>query len=114
MGYNTSYELYWEPQKSCELSKMKLDAKVGKYIADHEEMSYALAEDGSTEERCKWYDWKDDMKTMSTKFKDVLFHLSGEGEESGDIWDAWFLNGKAQVHEAEIIRKEAPVPKDWE
>ena len=52
---------------------------------------------------CKWYDHADDMLAISNKHPNILFKVHGEGEEVGDIWDKWFLNGKMQVCEAKIV-----------
>jgi hypothetical protein len=124
MGYNTSYSLSWTkqpnyveqpncdhdielPAKFCpECGKPGGFVELNKIVADHikgsEEMSYALCPDGSTSENSKWYDWERDMRAMSSEIENVLFKLHGEGEESSDIWDAYFLNGKSQRHEAVI------------
>lgn len=56
-----------------------------------------------TQEPCKWYKSSDDMKTMSSQFKDILFELRGEGEEAGDIWKAYYLNGKEQMCKARVM-----------
>ena len=50
-----------------------------------------------------WYDHNDDMLSLSREFPEIRFYLHGEGEESGDLWDAWYLNGKTQFCPAEII-----------
>jgi hypothetical protein len=50
----------------------------------------------------KWYENKEDMKTISAQFPRVLFTLKGEGEEAGDIWYKYFKNGKMQVCKAVI------------
>ncbi len=113
MGYQTRFELTWTPQPECKLTKRKLDLKVGAYIVDHETMQYAIDENGDSYDTCKWYEHEDDMRQMSKAIPDVLFHLSGEGEESGDIWDAWFLNGKGQSHDVELRRKEKPDEDGW-
>ena len=50
----------------------------------------------------KWYEWETDMKTISKMYPGVLFTLEGEGEESGDLWQAYFKDGKVQVSRARI------------
>lgn len=58
------------------------------------------------EGECKWYDWKQDMKAISIKYPEVLFTLTGEGEEPGDMWIAYFKHGKMQVCPAQITYPE--------
>lgn len=55
------------------------------------------------EDSTKWYDRQIDMKKLSTKFKDVLFELYGNGDESEDIWLEYYKNGGMQRCEARII-----------
>ena len=54
-------------------------------------------------ERTKWYTDDKEMLKLSKKFPDVLFKLHGEGEESDDIWERYFMNGKSQYCQAEIV-----------
>lgn len=63
-------------------------------------IDYALCLD--SDEETKWYENEDEMLELSQEFPDVLFKLHGEGEESGDIWDKYFMNGKMQYCPAEI------------
>lgn len=51
---------------------------------------------GETLDDTKWYDSTKEMIAFSLKHPDILFKLEGEGEESGDIWISYFLNGKQQ------------------
>lgn len=51
----------------------------------------------------KWYECFEDMKDFSLKFPGVVFKMHGEGEETGDLWDAYFKNGKGQECRADII-----------
>lgn len=50
----------------------------------------------------KWYDWEEDLIELSKAFPTEVFELSGDGEERGDMWRAYFKNGKAQIEKAEI------------
>ena len=52
------------------------------------------------EDRNKWYDWESDMRAISYRYPDVLFSLSGEGEENSDIWKAYIKKGKVQLCKA--------------
>ena len=58
------------------------------------------------DDRCKWHNHDSDMAFFSEKYPESLFILKGEGEESGDIWIKYFLNGKMQRAEAKITFEE--------
>lgn len=67
-----------------------------------EEAQYAINEDGEAEESCKWYDHEKQLIAFSKEQPNWLFTLSGTGEESGDIWKKYFVNGKIQSAKAVI------------
>ena len=50
----------------------------------------------------KWYEHRKDVKAVSEKFPNKLIVVTGEGEESGDIWREYFLNGKSQHVKAKL------------
>jgi hypothetical protein len=126
MGYNTQYSLTWDGQIELETKEWKeLVSEVGEqkakdlkekglvsiqrdvnpiaeWIASNDNARYALNVDGSTNEVCKWYDHEDDLKALSMLHKGIIFILKGEGEESGDIWIKYFLNGKVQEARATV------------
>lgn len=126
MGYITSFELKWERLAGSEYTDVPrcehpvardanycpvcgtpsgtidLDERVANYIEANQEIAYALTPKGEPAESCKWYEHETDMRKMSEDIKHVLFTLHGEGEESGDIWTAYFLNGKMQKEKAMI------------
>ena len=51
----------------------------------------------------KWYEHDENMVELSLKFPDIVFKLHGEGEETEDIWDCYYKNGKKALYEAEIV-----------
>ena len=89
MGYYTNYTV--EVQGSIDTEKFKERFE--------EVTGYAWAH----LDNIKWYYWVEDMKQLSKEFSDTLFIVYGEGEESGDIWKAYFKNGKQQVSKAQIV-----------
>lgn len=69
----------------------------------HNYAKHALTSDGDTYESCKWYDHEDELRTFSKKYPNWLFTLDGKGEEAGDLWKKYFLNGKVQLAKAKIV-----------
>jgi len=57
-------------------------------------------------EACKWYDCDTDLKLLSKEYPNLLFTLSGKGEEAGDLWRNYYRNGHAQACRAKIIYDE--------
>ncbi len=126
MGYETRFELTYDAQgqsrPQCEHTipaKSKFCPECGAQVRQvplSELIDAAIQDDDNlrhaTTEACKWYEWEADMKALSLKFPSVCFKLHGEGEEPGDIWDAYFLKGKSQVKKAKIIIDECD-PKAW-
>lgn len=87
MGYYTDYDL----------SEIDND-----YYEEIEELSgYTIESDGKVSD-VKWYKHLDEMKAFSLRHPDELFVTSGEGEEAGDLWKAYFKNGKMQYEKAKI------------
>lgn len=126
MGYCTRFELRWKPmtehrqEPSCPHEKpegarfcpicgvavgwVKIDDKIMTFLDEHSDIYYGIEPDGSTTgESVKWYDYDKDMAKLSRLFPDYLFMLEGDGEESGDVWKAYFLNGKMQHVKAQLL-----------
>lgn len=57
-------------------------------------------------ESSKWNSWEEDMICLSLKFPDVLFTLSGDGDDSDDKWIAYFHDGKEQFCRGETVYPE--------
>jgi len=54
-------------------------------------------------DQMKWYGYNKDCIELSLEYPNLLFTLEGEGEESGDIWKAWYRNGKFVEAKAKIV-----------
>lgn len=94
MEYYTSFTLTVASENAKEI--------IAALRAECSNADYALDENGEPNDSTKWYDRDKDMKAFSLKYPDVLFKLNGEGEESGDIWNTYYKNGKSQTCQAII------------
>ena len=50
----------------------------------------------------KWYNHDAHMVALSLLYPNVLFSVEGEGEDPGDLWKAYYKNGKSQTCKAII------------
>lgn len=55
-----------------------------------------------SEDSAKWYESDEDMKKVSRQFPGMTFKLHGDGEESDDLWDAYFHDGQIEYCRVEI------------
>lgn len=126
MGYETRFKLTYDakgkylpqckheisakskycPECGLEIRQVPLEKLVEDAIQKNDNLAYSI------NQQSKWYNWEKHMREFSKKFPTICFKLHGEGEESGDIWDAYFLNGKCQVKKAKIIIDECD-PTAW-
>lgn len=102
MGYYTRYSLDTYPDRNW-LENTPAD-ELEDYFSQYN-AKYLFEGEGY-----KWYDHQEDMKVVASKYPNVLFVLSGEGEESGDIWREYYLNDKFFDAQASIVFPAAP---DW-
>lgn len=99
MGYETKYKLKLKNSSGEGLLKSDPD-RYDNVMAGLDEINMGHLLD---EPYCaKWYGYKEDMLKISTKYPDVIFELSGVGENDGDMWCKYFLNGKYQEVMAQI------------
>lgn len=92
MGYYTHYtlEILKDPNNQEE-----------KFYKEFEKLAGEIALDFKKDlcVKAKWYNWEDDMITLSKKFPKMLFILNGDGEERLNMWVAHFCNGKCNYRE---------------
>lgn len=101
MGYQTRYRLEWDNEAE--------EAAFAKWRKASQEFRWLFPLDDETEvpvtetEPTKWYEHMRDMQVLSASCPSVRFVLSGEGEESGDIWVAYFLGGQGYKQRARLV-----------
>lgn len=72
------------------------------YITDYKKEISKLS-GFSFVDSCTWYDHDKDMIEYSKKYPNVVFCLSGEGQDTGDLWKSYYKNGLVQRCKAKIV-----------
>ena len=98
MGYSTNFSL-----ELVDVYDPKIEDAIIDKLKDLDVIYYALNEDLSSYEAVNWYDYENDMLSLSRAFPDVHFILHGLGAANEDIWDHHFIGGKAAKYRAEIF-----------
>lgn len=94
MGYYTDFKVNLSKPNGEVKYKLKEIAEYTFEIKSDTELSLFDA---------KWYDYEKDMLELSSQFPDILFKVTGSGEEHGDIWEHYFRNGKHYYQKARIV-----------
>lgn len=100
MGYYTAYKLDVFVENPLEI--------IAELRRLSEDADYALDEEGDTGNNCKWYDHDNEMVNFSKLYPDVLFTLYSVGEESEDVWRAFYLDGQIEVQRARLVYDDPP------
>lgn len=87
MGYLTRYELDVDDDDD-------LKQQIQKFVEQKQQEDSDFAYGLFYEEAVKWYCWQNDMKVISRNFPNQIITLNGIGEDHGDFWRCYFLNGK--------------------
>ncbi len=105
MGYYTWFELDIEYLDSREPIGEKLKVHIKEHVEKwNEYVAYAMfGAGGIMPDEHKWYEHEDDMKLVSQDFPDLVFILTGWGEETGDIWRKYFIRGEMSGGAATIV-----------
>ena len=101
MGYYTEYKL--ETHDSA-LTITDIFANLGDW--EFPGLNYVVDANGETCNSAKWYEHERDMVDLSLKFPNIIFKLSGEGEDKYDIWIKCFCDGEIQTCNALITYDE--------
>lgn len=84
MGYYTDYKITANPDITEDEDFVKFFEEVTDYKFNDGEI------------HGKWYSYHDNMVTISKQYPYVQFTVEGSGEENGDLWIAYFLDGAYQ------------------
>jgi hypothetical protein len=94
MGYYTNYELSLHGMGTLDL----IDDQV---LA--EKLAASMGKGKFWEEDAvKWYSHEIDIKNFTVEHKNIVVKLTGDGEDSDDIWVKYFKDGKVQIERAKI------------
>jgi len=108
MGYYTRYSIDIETLQMPSVDEVALilQEKTGYSVEYFRE---ALTKGIGYSEEIKWYSVVDDMKDISRAYPNVMFRVEGRGENIGDEWVRYFVNGKVQLESREAW---TPAPFD--
>jgi hypothetical protein len=106
MGYYTNFELSIH-EGTADLMKVReaLLVEMGLEIDDSHPDWYFYV-DGDvlrSGDSMKWYDHDIECAEVSKRFPGVVIALHGEGENPGDIWDAYYKDGQMQICRASMV-----------
>ncbi len=110
MGYYTDYTLSVSRLEKGEDGSIKMMDDIPPDLEDQIEgeiIKLDIFEDGSIRDayysHTTWYDHEQDIRLLSAKFPNMVFWLSGQGDDREDIWDKYFIDGKMQACYAKIV-----------
>lgn len=102
MGYYTYHELkVLNADKFSDAELSKASSRLHEIVMEEPLTKSDPGFDWVSYDSMKWYESDSDMKTLSREYPEMLFLLTGDGEESDDFWRAFYKDGmgcEQQVH----------------
>ena len=110
MGYLTEHYLVARRADRQPVTQEQYEA-ILKELKAHDLIGYALDSGYLTDKEAefyscdmvKWYDHDQDMLAISKVFPDMVFMLHGNGEDSEDLWQAYYKNSRMEHCQAQIV-----------
>lgn len=95
MAYRTWHSLYVydKNMKYLELESNVFESKITSFCEDDPDNDSGYY---FNQELC-WENMEKDMREFSKRYPKYIFCIHGEGEESTDLWDVYFKDGKMQI-----------------
>ncbi len=103
MGYNTRYTLTLHRASDFSPEVEGKAEIIHALRSASESARYCLRDNGRSNECGGWYENESELISFSDQHPEVVFVLHGEGEESGDIWTKYFLDGLVQRERAKVV-----------
>ena len=100
MGYYTYYTLSYYGSPEDEQALREFEPDKDEFSYPPELIKQLIADNGDND--WKWYDWREDMEKLAKKFPNITFVLSGDGEDSDDIWEWRGKGDKYEFHYMEM------------
>ncbi len=98
MGYYTNFTLSVHKHNCSSFDFEKIVEEL------NEAIGYEIFSDtGDCIEYQKWYECLEDMCDFSKRYPDLIFEIEGVGEEQGDVWEAYFCNGKYKKYVVKTV-----------
>lgn len=103
MGYRSYFSLSVHELGNGRIKKDADPQIIARLRQVNENAEYAICDDGSTNEGAKWYDCGEDLGAFSSGYPGILFEMSREGEDPGDLEKIFAYEGKWYSEYAEIV-----------
>lgn len=98
MGYCTAYNITYDGSKTTS----ETDSAIEKFFMKVDGGGWEVYAGEICGENRMWYDQEIDMYCLSKKFPDILFTVSGHGDDWDDSWEEHWQDGSMQHCHMEI------------
>lgn len=102
MSYDASYSLRVCSIQEIDNISINNVEIIKQFRKAYPDTKYYIKKNGEYKESGSWYEAIEQLVDFSNGHPDQLFVLSCEGEEAGDLWRAYVMNGIAQRVDAII------------
>ncbi len=92
MGYYTQYSIFYD----SEVLTPEVDKEIQKFVETLDGGGWEHYGREFWSDNRKWNDQEVDMYRLSKAFPDVLFTVSGAGDDLGDVWEEHWQDGCMQ------------------
>lgn len=92
MGYYTQYSILYYSERITP----EMDRKIEEFFETIDGGGWEHYDGQFWSDERKWYSQEVDMYNLSKQFPDVFFTVSGNGDDSDDVWEEHWQDGSMQ------------------